>query len=87
MSPYTLGKISYYFSTCEPSTIDRRCVHRRGCTDQREHLDTLHTLYNQQQLKAKLKQSVLKLWLNIHHSIHAEYRDKGNTIILSVLQT
>ena len=84
MSPYTLGKIFYYFSTYELSTVDRRCVHRRGCTDRHEYLDTLHTLYNQQQLKEKMVTISIKVL--VKHS--SQYTGiKAYTIILSVLQT
>ena len=42
MSPYTLDKISYFFSTNEPDRVDRRHAHTLVCKDQLEYLDTQH---------------------------------------------
>ena len=48
MSPCTQRRICHDFSTCEPSTVDKRYVHIEVYKDQLECLDTQGTSYNQQ---------------------------------------
>ena len=68
MSPCILGKICCFFSTYQPSTVDRVHVHIEVCRDQLECHDTQGTL---------CQQPSNVCIINVEHIMQREYAHKN----------